>query len=647
MCFVHTFEMLSKTYCKRIDRVIIVRDNFISIGCMGDQVEDICRLGRIEGEGSMNIFINRFGRLNSIRNRIFFSILVFLIIPVMMSFLFLDKPLESVIERKIGRSAQDALYLVNLNVELFLTDMLQSSVNIAIHPEMTALLKDPSALTGYEKLRLNDQLLNRLFSSYFTKTYVTVFDRNEHWLSTSYIVQSLLEQYTESDWYKEMLAKPYQLRWMFNDKEMLYSDRKPIITLAKTVTDLQTSRNIGMIAFSVPEEEIRPYLTGLEGEVYLVNKNGVIVSSPSKEMIGRTLPEEIEFELLKENVNGQRIMKSAEGKWIVNHDTVALNGWKIVQVVSYDTVFKEIFDIRQTNVEVIAVIFILFTIITLSISYSISKPLKLLKKRMRDLEDKQFYSAIAVSGPEEISSLIETYNKMVKEIRELLVRVKDEYEQKEEMRFQALQAQINPHFILNTLNNIKWMAYIRGNGDVGDMISNLGGIMEGSIGRGGSLIPLSEEIAYIENYIGLMKMKFHDKICMEINIPSELMEQEVIRIMLQPIIENSLIHGIGGKEGPGLIVINGRRDEELFVLTISDNGVGIETNKLLELKRRLTAGAEDPQPERIGIKNVHERIRMQYGDAYGLSIDKGSSTGTVVEIVLPIRKAERRMEEND
>lgn len=97
---------------------------------------------------------------------------------------------------------------------------------------------------------------------------------------------------------------------------------------------------------------------------------------------------------------------------------------------------------------------------------------------MRELEDKEFYSNIAVTGPQEISSLIETYNKMVKKIRGLLGRVKEEYEQKEDMRFRALQAQINPHFLLNTLNNIKWMAYIRNDKEVGDMLSNLGGILE-------------------------------------------------------------------------------------------------------------------------------------------------------------------------
>lgn len=424
---------------------------------------------RSVGRDYMKSISKTLGRWNSIHNRIFVSTLLFLIIPVLLTFYLLDKPLESVIERKIGRSAQDALYLVNLNVELFLKDMLKSSVEISVNPEMIELLKNPGSFTEYEKLRLNNEVLYRPFSSYFTNSYVTVFDLNGNWLSTSYIFNSLYKEYMNSDWYREMIGRPYQHRWMFNDKKMLYSDREPIITLARTVTDLQTSRNIGMIAFSVTEEDIRPYLAGLEGTVYLVNREGTVVSSPTAGMLGKPLPHEIYDAQLMSERNGQHILEMDGGKWIVNHDTIALNGWKLVQVVSYDTIFKEIFDIREANIEIIVVIFIVFTIITFSISYNISRPLKLLRKRMQELEDKQFYSAIAVSGPEEISSLIETYNKMVKEIRGLLVQVKQEYEQKEEMRFRTLQAQINPHFILNTLNNIKWMAYIRGNGDVGDM----------------------------------------------------------------------------------------------------------------------------------------------------------------------------------
>jgi len=582
------------------------------------------------------------GRWNSIRNKIVVSTILFLIIPFILTFNWMNKTQENVIERKIGSSAQESLYIVNLNIGLFLEDMLRSSVDIATNPSITRLLKEPESYTRYEKLRLNDTILNRLYSSYFTNTYVTLFDLKGRWISTSYLPEQLHEQYVGAEWFKDMLKKPYQQKWMFNYNTRLYMDRKPIVTLVKTITDLPSARNIGMVVFSVSEMDLRRYLGGLSGEVYLVDQEGIVVSSLTKSMVGRSLSSESYINTIQTGMNGQEIFKKNGEKWIVNYGTISINGWKLVQLVPYDTVFKEIYDIRRANWLLFVLILIVFLLITLSLAYRISRPLKLLRKRMRELEDKGFYSTLSVSGPQETASLIETYNRMVKEIRGLLLRVKEEYEQKEEMRFRALQAQINPHFLLNTINNIKWMAYIRNDGEVGDMLSNLGGILEGSIGRGGSLTPLRQELDYIENYMGLMRMRFHD-IELVIDVPDELMEQEVIQIMLQPAIENSLIHGIEPSGEPGRITVSAHHEGALFVLEVSDNGVGMTDERLAEIRLALELGESGGEEisQRIGVRNVHDRLRLQYGEPYGIRIFSRLGQGTKVQYVLPVHRVPR------
>lgn len=585
-------------------------------------------------------------RLNSIRNRIFFSILFFLVIPFLLINHYLDRPMEETIEQKIAKSAQDALHLMKLNVQLFFEDMVNSAVSITIHADTKKMLKDPEALSKYEKLRLNDANMNRSFSSYFSNTYVTLFDRYGNWYSTRYLENDVYGQYVGSDWYQEMINTPYQIRWMFNDERFLYTDRNPIISVVKTITEMQSNANIGMIVFSVMENDIRKYLTGLQGEVYLVDKEGSIVSSTRRDMIGRTVAGEPYMPKLWTGKRGQIIQEEEDRKWIVNYDTVDLNGWKLVQRVPYDDIFKEIYDLRKTKAFIITLVFIIFGLITVSISYGMSRPLQLLKKRMQVAEKKDFHSALSVAGPKEISSLIETYNKMVAEIRQLLNRLKDEYQQKEEMRFRALQAQINPHFVLNTLNNIKWMAYIRSDKEVGDMLSSLGAMLEQSIGRGGTLIPLREEIDYIENYIELMKMKFNEKLSFEYDIPEELMDQEVIKIMLQPVIENSLIHGIEPLNGLGRIQVSAVRNEHRFMLTVQDNGVGISPDKLKELADRMEAGSEE-LPKRIGIKNVHDRIRLQYGEPYGIEVSSRVNEGTKVVLTLPLKKTQEGIGDDD
>ncbi|MFC3800231.1 sensor histidine kinase [Cohnella sp. GCM10012308] len=590
----------------------------------------------------MKLFLNfrrALARANTIRYKLFFSILFFLVIPVLLTFYLMDKPLERVIERNLGSSAQSALNLVGINVNLLLEDMLQSAVQITTNPSIVTLLKDPDAVSGYDKLRLNDAILNRRTSSYFSNTYVTLIDAKGGRLSTSYVSDASLARLLASEWYARMMSKPFQLEWTSVNSKEWYPVNRPLVTLKKTVTEIQTGRNIGMVLFSVAEEDVRKYLAGLEGEVYLVDKSGVIVSGTSKGSVGRLLSEQIDTASLQGQARGQEIVRKGKQKWIVNYNAVQANGWRVVQFVSYDTVFKEIFAIRKTNVLIFLLIFVAFAMITLTISYGISKPLNLLKRRMEELEDKGFHSSIPVKGPGEVAALIATYNKMVKEIRTLLSRLKDEYEQKEDMRFRALQAQINPHFILNTLNNIKWMAYIRSDNDVGDMLSNLGGMLEGSIGRGGSLIPLRQELDYVHNYIGLMKIKFPERLTFETEVPEALADQEVIKIMLQPFVENSLLHGIEPTEGAGEIVVRARAEEDRFLLELTDDGAGIPADKLAELRRRLAEESEARPPERIGIKNVHDRIRLQYGEPYGIDIYSEPGKGTTVVFCLPLKKA--------
>ena len=579
---------------------------------------------------------------NSIHNRIFFSIILFLVIPFLMTFYFIDKPLEKTIEQKISDSAQQALYLVNYNVDSLLEDMLRSSVQISGNPSLTAMLKDPAQFSEFEKLRIKDDVFNKLLSFYFTDFYVIVIDLEGNGNSSRYVEDKIYKELTSADWYQEMIETPYQLKWMFNSKNYTYADNQPQIVLAKTVTDPQTKKNIGVLLFSVPEKDIRNYLANLDGEVYLLDRDGTVISSPNPAAVGTNISGKSFMSKIWNQPNGQVIVKENGEKWIANYDTLGRTGWKIVQLIPYDTVFRQIFNIRKVNILIVVLIFTVFVLITLTISYGISRPLKLLNKKMQEIEEKGFYSTLQATGPKEISTLIATYNSMVKEIRDLLHRLKEEFKQKEDLRFKVLQAQINPHFILNTINNIKWMAYIRNNHDVGEMLSSLGSIMEASLGKGESLISLKEEIAYTDHYIRLMKLKYNEKLSIHYEIPGDLLDCEVIKFMLQPVIENSIIHGIEPSKGKGEIWIKvDRRGDELNIL-VQDNGIGMEEDKLNEIRRWLSEKAERGKVERLGIKNVHDRIGLQYGPQYGLTLDSKPNQGTLVKFRLPVRYLGRK-----
>lgn len=588
----------------------------------------------------MNRIIGVLGPRRSIRSNIFFSIIFFLVVPFLISFYYIDRPLEAVIEGKIGSSSQDALSLVNMNVDVVMQDMFKMATELATSREIVDMLNRPQQMNEYEWLQIKQNILQKLTYYNFT-AYVAVLDGERHFFSSRYTEQAKFKELTQSAWYAELVKDPGKLIWLYGDN-YTFADASPVISLAKSVFDPYTKKPIGVLLFSVSEEDIGKYLTKLDGAAYMLDRDGIVISGPDESKIGTPVSREMASAADWTDAKGQTIMEKDGGKWIVNYSTIQQTGWKIVQVIPYDKVFKQIFDIRKANIMITVVIFVIFILITLTISYNISKPLKLLGKKMLDFENQDPDGIAFVKGPKEIALLAGTYNKMLRHIKELLQRLKEQYQQKEELRFQALQAQINPHFILNTLNNIKWMAYIRGDREVGDMLSNLGGIMESALGRGENLIPLRRELDYIRNYTSLMKMKYNEKLSVTIDVPDELLSMQAIQFMLQPIIENSIGHGIERLQGMGEIAIRAEKREEHMAIRISDNGVGMDEEKLHRIRTSLSLGPEGGATDRIGLKNVHDRIRLQYGAPYGLSIESAPGAGTTVTLKLPCKATKER-----
>ncbi|GGD59234.1 sensor histidine kinase [Paenibacillus nasutitermitis] len=591
----------------------------------------------------MNIRLGILSQKISIRNQIIFLVLIILILPLLFTFYYLDKPLEKAIKAKIGYSAQEALKLAGRNIEYATEEMFAAANEIAQSPRVIQLLQDPEALTPYEKYELQISELNKVSRSNHT-SFVAVMDNIGHMTTSRYTEPQVYNEIMRSDWLAHLNTTPNQLLWVFRQTNYTFADKRPTVSLVRLIQEPQTHRKLGVLLYSKSEEDLYSYITGLEGKIYLADSSGTIISSGDKSKLGAALPTQYAVMDLKETSRGQATVGKGAEKKLVNYYGISQTGWTIVQIIPYDTVFKEIFDIRKANLTVSGMILALFVLLTIAIANNISRPLVVMVKKMTGMENNQFNSPITVNGPKEISVLQKTYNQMLGQLKDLLHRVKDEYKQKEEMRFRALQAQINPHFILNTLNNIKWTAYVRGEREVGQMLSSLAGLLEGSIVRGSSMNTLGEEVDYLRNYIVLMKLKFNEKLDIVFNVPEDLLQAETIKFMLQPVVENSIEHGLERLPGKGVIEVKAHQEGGILLLTISDNGIGIGMERLKELQTWLDADElveENDEAKRIGLRNVHERLRLQYGEGFGLAIDSRPGEGATVTFRLPfLRKKE-------
>jgi two-component system sensor histidine kinase YesM len=331
------------------------------------------------------------------------------------------------------------------------------------------------------------------------------------------------------------------------------------------------------------------------------------------------------------------IEKINNNKYIINYQNIRKTNLGVIQLVKHNSIFGEIERIKAVDTLIILLATAIFTVLTIIVSFKMTKPLKQLKKEMGAINDENLGHLIPEKGHDDVSELIKAYNSMVVRMRDLFEKIRYEQKQKEEIRYRFLQSQINPHFIFNTLNNIKWVAYMSQADKVGEMLSALGLLMEASIGKGEDIIILSEEIRYIDNYIYLQKLRYGDKIDVKYYIPDEILFCSVVKLMLQPLIENSIFHGFSNLKRKGLIKINARREDHDLILIVSDNGNGMDGQKLEEVRKTLEQSEYIKPAQKVGLYNVHQRIRLECGSRYGLEIQSILKSGTRVKIRLPYR----------
>jgi two-component system sensor histidine kinase YesM len=231
---------------------------------------------------------------------------------------------------------------------------------------------------------------------------------------------------------------------------------------------------------------------------------------------------------------------------------------------------------------------------------------------------------------------------MVGEIKKLLGRITVEQEQKRKSELNALQMQINPHFLYNTLDSVIWMAESGKQDEVIAMSSALARLFRLSISKGKEIIDVASEIEHVKNYLTIQKIRYKDRLDYRIEVDDSIKTMRIVKIILQPLVENAIYHGIKNASAAGTVVISGYRTEKGMDLAVSDDGAGMDEACLDRVRRKLSEGPEDTlstgtreRGSGVGVRNVDERIKLYFGSEYGLEFKSSESNGTTVFIHLP------------
>ncbi len=252
---------------------------------------------------------------------------------------------------------------------------------------------------------------------------------------------------------------------------------------------------------------------------------------------------------------------------------------------------------------------------------------------MKRVENGNFDTEVKINSADEIGELSRDFNIMIKKINRLMRQNMQDQEQKRKSELKALQAQINPHFLYNTLDSIIWMAEAKKHEEVVEMTSALANLFRLSISKGEQIIPIKKEVEHIKNYLIIQKMRYKDKLDFKIDVNEKIMDYKILKILLQPLVENSIYHGIKNKTGMSLIQITGEKFEDKILLKVIDDGVGMDKHQIKNIFKKSKTSIEKSG---VGVRNVNERIKLYFGNNYGITYESKIGIGTTANIWLTI-----------
>lgn len=454
---------------------------------------------------------------------------------------------------------------------------------------------------------------------------------------------------TEQLWFESALQNPDTLQFTPPHIQNLFkSDYRWVVSMSKMITYRDDSRVrqgvlVMDINFRTIDELSQRVSLGKKGYVYIIDSVGNIVYHPQQQLIYAGL----KYENLEPVLNyafGSYVDESDGEQRIITIQTVKPAGWKIVGVAYADeflTTKKELSGfLYGFLLAAVAVILV----INLYVSDKISQPIRRLERSVKKVEQGDFGTTVYVSGAYEVEQLSKRFNLMLRRIRELMDQIIQEQEAKRKSELDVLQSQINPHFLYNTLNSVTRMAELGKTDEVVTTITSLSRFFRISLSKGKHIISVQEELEHVRHYLIIQTIRFKNKFRYEIVADPETLGLQTLKLILQPLVENAIHHGIEKSAEEGFIGVYARIREDRLEFVIKDNGIGMtkETvDKLMSGSLRSESGSG------VGVINVQERIKLYYGKTYGLHYESEPEEGTTVTIHLPMVRPEFPKEGGD
>ncbi|TBL81125.1 sensor histidine kinase [Paenibacillus thalictri] len=567
-------------------------------------------------------------KLRSIRTKILAAFIALIMVPMLLIAAFNYLKSASILEKQAGQQFHHLSEITNRQFDQYFTNLDVVSMNIVESPVIQNRLQQkfvPSILWTPKQIAEEAEVKSFLSGIHklvpgLSGIAVYGFNGIIDYYHPSWTI-SLDYSPTQEYWYREAAMR--NGRWLLSGKRTenefsFFKSRseESVITFARLVRNLDTLEPMGVLAINIKVNALESILGIAETARPTVIKNE----------------------------NGQLIMSTAgaeahlsDNDWLQTSSVSPVTGWTSIQLVYKEELFAESKNIRNYIIAITVVLSILAVVLAHLLASGIVKPLLLLKRKMQEIEQGQFQGDLVPIHHDEVGELTQRFNLMMTRMRSLLDEIRSREQQKAQLEMDALQARINPHFLYNTLMALRIQAVTDGNLKLGELISSLVHLLKFSAKNKRKEIKLKHELELLGEYVKLLQLR-NENFDFSQNVESGMEENMVFPFLLQPIVENAIFHGIGPLQRRGRIRVALYTSQGCNMAVIEDNGVGMEEAAALKLLMPGYESEENDHLHKIGLRNVYERLKLQFGDKADMVIDSAPGNGTRITIQWPIKK---------
>ncbi|MFC5470937.1 sensor histidine kinase [Cohnella suwonensis] len=584
--------------------------------------------------------IKRFlGHFRSIKYKFLFANLALLVI-LCSSIIYLWNVRTAQDTRiSVGEYINEMLKITNDNLEVSLKDI-YGLVNIAASDsDIVQILSKPSTISDAEYVQ-DDRKMRKYIAGLFTyKHYlndITIAGNERNMYSLGHSVS--FDFLTGQPWYGKLwnqegatvLIPPH-----YNSDNPVTSSSQDdkVISIAKPVYG--DNQAVGFVLADVRTQLLTDiFSSNLKGQVKMLvadTKTGNLIFKPQLAGLDQMASDSNAFAPIIQRIRNQEgsfYTRLGKVDYLIVYRYSPLTEWMMVALVPKSHLLEQFHQTRNLTL----LISILFcgaaAIVSILVSSFLTKSILRLNRAINKVDGEHLHLQIQIKSNDEIGQLYRQFNQMVHRMKELMESTKRTEQEKRKAEIRALQAQINPHFLYNSLNTIKFLSVYQGADNIRKVTESLSKLMHIAM-KDHSFITVAEELDYLQCYMNIQEFKYSNKFTYSVSVEDEMMICILPKLLLQPLLENALLHGIGPMKGQGMITLKGYRDGDLLIFRLQDNGVGMTQDAIDKIKSQKGENAG------LGIRNVSSRIEMTFGHEYGVSVVSEPRLYTIVEVTLP------------